>query len=208
MEKLMDFDTWAKTYVPQEVKYVAVFDPMSGAVQSVGPDHAFQNIENKIYIDAETAESVIKGEIKISSCVIDLSSNTFEISEIKSIVKIDDVLHRIIDQKYSDIAKNDLFLTYNRQAKTLDIQLSEEYGGTRILADEFQPVKLKRIIWDGDTQMDFLVTDYNDPNVLFDLFCVKINDLKGQTYTINNFEYEKFSIYTRRLFKNCVIEII
>lgn len=208
MEKIIDFDTWIKNYVPQKIKYVAVFDPMTGTVQSVGPEHAFQNVKNKVIIDSETAESVINGEIKISSCIVNLISNSFEISETHGIVKIFDDLHRIIDMKYSEVEKNDLFLTYNRLSKTLDIQISEEYGGTRKLPDQFQPVQPKTIVWDGDKQMDFLVTDYNDPNLLFDVFSVKINELKGKTYTIDNFDYEKFSIFTRRLFKNYVIEIL
>ena len=85
MEKIIDFDNWLAEYVPLEITYVAVFDPSTGSVISVGPSHAFKNEKNKISIDQETAESIIEGKIKINSCVIDLSANTLEIAEIKHI---------------------------------------------------------------------------------------------------------------------------
>ena len=54
--------------------------------------------------------------------------------------------------------------------------------------------------------MNFLITDYNDPNLLFEMISVKINDLIGKSKIFKELEYENFSIYTRRIFKNCVIE--
>jgi hypothetical protein len=206
MEKIIDFDHWLADYAPLEITYVAVFDPSTGSVISVGPSHAFENEKNKISIDQETAESIIEGKIKINSCVIDLSANTLEIAEIKHIFKIDDVLHRIVDKKWSTLEKPELYLTYNSTKKFLKIELSEEIGGTKKLPKKFYPIHKKKIIWDGDTKMNFLITDYNDPNLLFEMISVKINDLIGKSKIFKELEYENFSIYTRRIFKNCVIE--
>ena len=206
MEKIIDFDNWLAEYVPLEITYVAVFDPSTGSVISVGPSHAFENEKNKISIDQETAESIIEGKIKINSCVIDLSANTLEIAEIKHIFKIDDVLHRIVDKKWSTLEKPELYLTYNSTKKFLKIELSEEIGGTKKLPKKFYPIHKKKIIWDGDTKMNFLITDYNDPNLLFEMISVKINDLIGKSKIFKELEYKNFSIYTRRIFKNCVIE--
>jgi hypothetical protein len=206
MEKIIDFDNWLAEYVPLEITYVAVFDPSTGSVISVGPSHAFKNEKNKISIDQETAESIIEGKIKINSCVIDLSANTLEIAEIKHIFKIDDVLHRIVDKKWSTLEKPELYLTYNSTKKFLKIELSEEIGGTKKIPKKFYPIHKKKIIWDGDTKMNFLITDYNDPNLLFEMISVKINDLIGKSKIFKELEYENFSIYTRRIFKNCVIE--
>jgi hypothetical protein len=206
MEKIIDFDNWLAEYVPLEITYVAVFDPLTGSVISVGPSHAFENEKNKISIDQETAESIIEGKIKINSCVIDLSANTLEIAEIKHIFKIDDVLHRIVDKKWSTLEKPELYLTYNSTKKFLKIELSEEIGGTKKLPKKFYPIHKKKIIWDGDTKMNFLITDYNDPNLLFEMISVKINDLIGKSKIFKELEYKNFSIYTRRIFKNCVIE--
>jgi len=207
MEKIMDFDEWYANYKPQEPEYVAVFDPFNGAVKSVGPKHAFENEQNKISIDRETAELIIEGKVKISSCVIDPTAQTLEIAEVKNIHKIDDVLHRIQDAAYAaDIEKPDLYITYESETKILTVELSEELEGTKKLPEKFQPVKPKKVIWDGATEMDFLITEYNDPNILFEMISVKINDLKGKSVVFENIDYPRFSIYTRRIFKNCLIE--
>jgi hypothetical protein len=203
MEEIIDFDKWVSEYTPPVIVFVAVYDSETGAVKSVGPSHAFKNEKYKIEIDAEIAESIINSEIKIHHCFVDIASNTLEIAEIKNIFKIDDVLHRIISKDFSVAEKIDVYLTYSSKNKILKIQLSEAFGGTK---KSKTPVKTRAIVWDGDTEMRFLVTEYNDPNLIFEIFSVKINDLIGKTVTIKNINYDKFSVYTRRLFKNYVIE--
>lgn len=206
MAELMDFDEWAKNYKPTPVEYVAVYDPLTGQVISVGPSYAFTEESHKLLLDQETAESIIEGTTKISSCVIDLDSNVLEITEIKNIFKIDDVLHRIVGKEWSDIKKPDLYITHDSKSKTLTFELSEDLGGTKKLSDEFQPVKLRKIVWDGETEMEFLVTEYNDPNLLYEMLSVKINELIGKSKVFENIDYGKFSVYTRRLFRNYIIE--
>ena len=203
MEKIIDFDTWYAEFKPLPVEYVAVFNPETGAVISVGPSHAFKDEKYKIPVDQELAESIINAEIKINSCLVDINSNSIEIAEIKSVFKIDDVLHRIISDKFSDIKKPDICLTYDSKKQTLKIELSKEFEGTY---NPKVPFKKRKIVWDGDTKMDFFITSYNDPNVLFQIISVKINDLVGKSKIIKNFNYENFSVYTRRLFKNYIIK--
>ena len=202
MEKILDFDQWYLNWKPTEVEYVAVFDSQTGAVLSVGPSHAFVDEKYKVPIDKETAESIISAEIKIDSCVIDINSNKLEVAEIKSVFKLDNVLHRIISIEYTDQKNSDIYLTYNSKNKSLKIELSTEFGGTKV---PVVPVKERRIVWDGDTEMNFFITDYNDPNVLFEIISIRIKDLVGKAKTFKNIEYKKFSVYTRRLFKNYVI---
>lgn len=203
MEEIIDFDKWYAEFKPQPVVYVAVFDPATGRVISVGPSHAFENEKNKIEIDNETAEAIINTEIKIHHCLVDINSKTLEIAEVKSIYKIDDVLHRVISKDYFDGDKVDVFLTYDSKKKTLKVQLSDEFGGTK---KSKKAVKQRNIVWDGDTEMKFLITEYNDPNLIFEMLSVKINELVGKTKTFKNIDYPKFSVYTRRFFKNYVIE--
>ncbi len=205
MEELMDFDEWLKNYKPTDPEYVAVYDPQNGEVRCVGPVHAFENEKHKIPVDREIAESIIEGKVNIGSCVIDLQSNVLEIAEVKNVFKIDDVVHRIISEEWSDIEIPDVYLTYTSADKKLVIELSEELGGTYKLPDQ-DLVKPRKIIWDGDVEMDFLITDYNDPNLLYELISVKISELIGNSKTIENINYDAFSVYTRRLFKNYVIE--
>jgi hypothetical protein len=202
MEKILDFDQWYLNWKPPVIEYVAVFDSQTGAVLSVGPSHAFVDEKYKVPIDKETAESIISAEIKIDSCVIDINSNKLEVAEIKSVFKLDNVLHRIISIEYTDQKNSDIYLTYNSKNKSLKIELSTEFGGTKV---PVVPVKKRRIVWDGDTEMNFFITDYNDPNVLFEIISVRIKDLAGKAKTFKNIKYKKFSVYTRRLFKNYVI---
>lgn len=189
-------------FVPPPVEYVAVYDPNTGSVMSVGPSHAFVNEKHKVPVDQELAESIINAEIKISSCVVNINSNSIEVAEIKNVYKIDDVLHRVISKEYSDCKNPEVYITHDLTKKTLRIELSEEFGGTRKPA---VAVKKRKVVWDGDTEMHFLITDYNDPNLLFETISVKINELVGKSKTIK-FNQTKFSVYTRRLFKNYVIE--
>jgi hypothetical protein len=202
MEKMIDFDQWYLDWKPPVVEYVAVFNPQTGAVLSVGPSHAFINEKHKVPIDKETAESIISAEIKINSCVININSNTLEVAEIKSVFKIDNVLHRIISVEYADNTNPDIYITYNSKNKSLRIEMSTEFGGTKV---PIVPVKKRNIVWDGDTELIFLITDYNDPNVLFDIISVRIKDLIEKSKTFKNIDHTQFSVYTRRLFKNYVI---
>jgi hypothetical protein len=158
-------------------------------------------------IERDIAELIIEGQIKISDCAVDPHSNTLEMIEIKNIFKIDDVLHRIISQEWTEIEKPDIYITFNSTANTLKFELTEEYSGTKKLDDKFQPVTPRKILWDGDTVLNFLVTDYNDPNILYKMISLKISDLISKSKIIKNVDVpSKFSVYTRRVFKNYVIE--
>jgi len=204
METVEDFDKWLAEYKPAPVKYVAVYDQLTGAVISVGPDYAFPNEACVVEIDSETALSIITAEIQIHHCQIDIHSGDLEIAETKTLNKLDDVLHRIPLIQYTDIAKPDVYLTYTAKSQTLKIQLSTEFGGTKKYKDAN---KQRKFVWDGSTVMDFLITEYNDPNLIYKMFSVKIDDLVGKTVTVKNIYYDNFSVYTRRLFKNYVIEL-
>jgi hypothetical protein len=193
METLIDFDAWLNNYPVEAVTYEAVYDEITGRVISIGPSYAFQNEKYKLPIDTDIAELVIEGKISISTCFVDIQNSVMEIAETKSVFKIDDVLHRIVSLEYAEFKNPDVILTYTNQSLTF--ALSDEYNGTR------------KINWDGETVMNFLITDYNDPNILYNMLSLKISDLVGKTVTVNNLDCPpKFSVYTRRLFKNYVIE--
>lgn len=187
-----------------ENSYSAVFDSESGQVISVGPSIAFLDKDHKVSIDPDIAEDIISGKIRISNCFVDIASGTFEIAEIKSIRKIDDVLHRIPLISFSDIDSPDLFCTVNRKNKTLKFELSTQLGGTKKVENK----KKRMIHWSGDTIMNFYITKYNDPHWIMHQVEVTINELNGKSKTIKNIDVpEKFSIFTRRILKNYVIEI-
>lgn len=203
MEEIISLELFDDIVFP-EIEYMAVFDPYTGQVNSVGPSFAFENDTHKIIIDKETAELIISGTIKISSCFIDLNSQTLEITEIKSIYKIDDVLHRIVDTQWTDVEIPEVYITYNSKKKTMKFELSENLNGTKKLNKSSAH---RKIMWDGDTVLNFLITDYNDPNVLYEMISMKISDLVKKSKIVKNLNLPKhISVYTRRVFKNYVME--
>lgn len=207
MEEVVDFETWLSTYQPPEIEFVAVYDPTTGAVVSVGPSTAFPDEKHILPIDKETATLILEAKITIHSCFVDSTAQTLEIAEVKSIFKIDDVLHRIISNVWTEVEKPEIYITHDSKNKTLKFQLSEEYSGTFVQAEKFQPIAKRKVLWDGDTVMNFLITDYNDPNVLYKMVSFKISDLIDNDVVVENIKVpEKFSVYTRRIFKNYVIE--
>lgn len=206
MEEMI-IDNLFDEIIISEQKFAATFDIKTGELLSVGPATAFEDVNNKIEIDQETAELIIEGKITMQSCFVNIDSDKLEFVESKTVVKIDDVLHRIPERKWADYDKIDLYIVYYSKNKTLKFQLSEEFQGTKKLPKKFQPIKIRRVKWDGNTIMDFLITDYNDPNVVHSSISLSINDLISQNKIIKNIDLSNNnSIYTRRIFKNCVVE--
>lgn len=190
------------------VTYSALFDPITGEVLSVGPSTAFPNKNNVVPVEKEIAEMIIEGDINIIDCAVDVRNMTFEIVEKKIVSKIDDVLHRVIDVNWTTIDNPDIYVTYDKDKSMITVELTEEFNGTHILPEKYQPVVKRNIIWNGDTKLNFYVTEYNDPNILYSKFDVLLKDLVDSKIVITDLEVpEKFSIYTRRVLKNYVLEI-
>ena len=207
--ELPDFDEWIKNYQPPVVKYLAAFDIDTGKVLAVGPDHGLpkDKYPNTISIPNETAENIISGEIRLDKCFVDPTMGELEITEVKDLHTIDDILHRIIDKKWTEIEKPDVYLTYDKSQKKLIIELSEEFGGSYKLDEKFKPIAKRKIFWDGNTKLNFLITDYNDPHVIHDIIEIQMSDLGEQPLELKDLDFpKKYSIYTRRLFKNYVME--
>ena len=206
--EIPDFDEWIANYKHKPVAYNAAFDVETGRVLSVGPDHAVnkKEFENVIPLEADIAEKIISSEISMSKCFIDPDQGELEIVERRDLYKIDDVLHRIIVRKYSEIKKPDIYLEHNAKTNILSVELSEEFGGTYKQQKGIDVVK-RKMFWNGETQLDFTITDYNDPNIVTDNFSVTINDLIGNKVELKELNINRFfSVYTRRLFKNYMIE--
>lgn len=191
----------------EEIKYGVAYSTDDGSIRAAGPISGLSGFSNIVEIDQETAEKLINGQILMTNCFVDLSSGSFEITEIKSLYKIDDLLHRIVQRKWSEVRKPDLVITYSVSENNFKVEITEEYGGTYIQSTEYQPVIKRKFFWDGETVMDFLITDYNDPHIIYDQFSIKLNDLIGNYVIIKNINVPKnFSIYTRRLFKNYILD--
>lgn len=201
MEEIIDIDQWLAEYIPPPVNFLASFDISTGRILAVGPAHAFNESDHTVSIDQETAEMIIEGRINLDTCSVDVVGDSFVVSETRAVYKIDDVLHRIIDVEHAEFKKPDVYLTADNNSIT--IELTEEFGGTR----KIENAKKKKINWAGNTSMNFFITDYNDPNIVYNVFSVKISDLVGDKVVMLGINMpKKFSVYTRRLFKNYIIE--
>jgi hypothetical protein len=206
MEEMIEFEDFVKNIQLPELTYSATFNPTTGAVISVGPSHAFVDEQHKISLDRETAEQIIDGTIKVNSCFVDITGGKLEIAEIQSVYKIDDVLHRIIEKKWSAITKPEIYISYDRIKKTLTVELTEEYFGTKKVPKKYHPISKRKVIWSGETEMSFLITDYNDPNILYRMVSLTVSDLVEKKKIFKDIELpDRFSVYTRRIFKNYVL---
>jgi hypothetical protein len=191
---IKDFLEWMQTIPQQEIKYYAVFDPASGNVLGIYPGHSCPDTASKIEVDEEISQSVLEGKTLLSSYVVDTEENSLEIIENKSLSKIDDVLHRIIDLSWSNVDDPDITIHAFKETKKLKIELSEKF------------YKSRKIYWDGSTEMLFLITDYNDPNGLHDTVSITIDKLFESKQLEFDVEFpEDFSVYTRRIFKKYVM---
>lgn len=205
MEEIIDLEEYLKSLAIPEPEYAAVYDIETGRILSVGPSHAFEDVENKVIIDKEVAIDILENRLLIERCFIDPRTKKPVITEVRSLRKIDDILHRVIDVKWATADHFDLYISYNRKQKMLKFQLAEELGGTK----KIKTRKTKNnIALSGETKMDFMITDYNDPNIEHEAFSLTVSELVGKTKTFKNIELpETFSVYTCRLFDNYVLEV-
>lgn len=192
MEKVIDFDEWYLSNKTFEVEYWAVYDPDTGKVQGVYPNSSADAFKYKIKIDKDIGEAIGDGRISLFNCYIDFESDSLEIVEVQSLIKIDDILHRIIDSRWSDVQNPEL--TIKVKNNIVNFSLSEVVKSK------------KRIHYSGDTLMNFYITAYNDPNVLYEKITIQLDKLITDDiiFTINNLPI-KFSIYTRRIFKKYIV---
>jgi hypothetical protein len=203
MEGIIDFDKWLAEMTQTEIVYYAIYNPDTNAIIGVYPDHAAADHKFKIRIDAEMARSIFDGEVNPSFCIVDPETQEIEVVESNSLSKIYNVLHRITEAEFSDVDEPDIVLTYDKSTKILKVELNKNYGGTFSSATE---IKNKKIPWDTDTKMDFLFSNYNDPNIIDSVYSVKISDLVGNYKEFLEIDLpNNFSVYSNKLFKNYVI---
>lgn len=205
MEEVIDFNEWIDSRKDVELTYWAVYDVETGVIRGIYPNNSADQFPNKIEIDTELALSIQEGTTLLSSCFVDLSADVLEISQIKNLITIDDILHRVVENKWTTEIDNDIFIDYYTHDSKIEVSMASKFQGTR----EIQSSGTSRNIhWQTDTEMLLLITDYNDPNVVYYMLSLTIANLINQNKIFQNIQLDKqFSIYTRRLFKNYVMEI-
>jgi len=209
MEKGLDILNMFSSAKPIKIKYFAEYNSETGEIIKVGPEHAFTGVDRKIEIEEDFAISILKGETRFNKCYVDIVNNQLLLTEDKNVVGIDDLLHRIVDEKWADHDDPYIFLTYNKKNKSIKIEMTEKYYGTKKWPKKYDNFTKRRVHWAGESIMNFIVTEYNDPTIIFGTFSVSANDLvdKSVTIQLEDFDKEDFSIFTRRIFKNYSIKI-
>ena len=196
MEEKLDlapFDEWIKTLEIPEESYFFEFDA-DGNVIALHPGFSANNVKNKIQVDLDVALGIYERGETLQHYKVDIIANKVikvNLVSITGLTKIDDVLHRVIDKKWSKISRPDVSIEYDRVVSLLTFKLN--------------PL-LKTIEWQGDQDMVFLITEYNDPNVLQEMISFNVNELVKYPHRFRLKLPEKFSIYTRRIFDKYTYE--
>lgn len=198
MEEKLDlapFDEWIKTLEVPEETYFFEFDN-DGNVIALHPGVSVATIKNKVQVDIDIALGIYERGDTLKHYKVDITSGRIlkvNLSSITGLTKIDDVLHRVIDKRWTNVTKPDISIEYNRDNSLLTFKIN--------------PL-LKTVEWQGDQDMVFLLTAYNDPNILQEMISFNVNELVKypQRFTLDL--PEKFSIYTRRIFDKYTYEDI
>lgn len=196
MEEIIDFDEWIKNFAPTEPEYYAIYDIDTGAVTGIYPEHSSREIENRIKIERELAESIFEGKVMMTNCFIDLTSDTLEVIQTHTLRKIDDILHRIINKEFSSITDPDIMITHTVEQGMIKFQISEN-------------IMNKKIKWSGDTEMRFLVCSYNDPHKILEIIKFRLDEMTDAIIEYKLITSDiNFSLFTTRIFKKYLLERI
>jgi hypothetical protein len=194
-QELMDFDKWIEIQQNNVIEYYAVYNA-SGEVTSIGPSTSVLHHATTIKIDDDIALAIFDGRENLFSYRVDLITKTLirlNNFATHTLTKIDDVLHRVIDRKWSKINSPDILICHDTTTSKLIFSMDNKY---------------KKNIWEGDTEMNFLITEYNDPNILLQLITFKVGDIASSDKIFSVDSSTKFSVYTRRLFDQYVIDTL
>jgi len=192
MEEITDFDKWLQEIVIEPIEYYAIYDPQTSEVIGVYPKNSARDIEHKVLIDLELAESILEGKVSLRSFSVDEVDDILQVVQTQSIRKIDDILHRVVSQEFATFEEADLHVTYNTELTEITLSLVEK-------------IKRKKIRWNNHTVLRFLITEYNDPHKIIQVITTTINDLynNDQTYQYTGAD-KNFSVFTSRVFKNYI----
>jgi hypothetical protein len=194
MEEITDFDKWLQTLIVEPVEYYAIYNPQTAEVVGIYPKNSAKDIEHKVLIDLDLAESILEGKISLRSCFVDDVDDTLQVVQTQSVRTIDDILHRVVSKEFAIFDEADLCITFNSELNTITLLLIEK-------------LKRKNIRWDNSTVLKFLITEYNDPHKVIQVITTTLENLYIADQT---FEYigtdKNFSVFTSRIFKNYIFE--
>ena len=191
------FDEWIKTVKIEEEEEEFFFSyDADGLVTGLHPKLGAIHFDKKIKVDIDTAHNIIEGKEHLRTFRVNtVTKELVKMSSFltSSLTRIDDILHRIIDKKWATFDEPDVTVRYIIDEAKLVFSLSPKHKG---------------VIWDGDVEMHFLITGYNDPNDLKGMLMFHVGDLVDHDKEFNLEIYGKFSVYTRRMFEKYIFEVV
>jgi hypothetical protein len=194
MEEITDFDKWLQTIVVEPIEYYAIYNPQTAEVIGIYPKNSARDIEHKVLIDLDLAESILEGKVSLRSCFVDEVDDILQVVQTQSVRQIDDILHRVVSREFATFDEADLCITFNSELNTITLLLIEK-------------LKRKNIRWGNSTVLKFLITEYNDPHKVIQVITTTLENLY---ITDQTFEYigtdKNFSVFTSRIFKNYIFE--
>lgn len=192
----MDFDEWVLDQKNSLPRFYFVFNSL-GAITGIYPQHAAQDLSNKIEIPDSLHNEILAGQLAVADLAIDILTHT--------ILKKEKILHfkesnsflRISDTQFSKEKNFEIYLNVDKNKSTVTVEASANLGGTR----PDQGVR-KILNFDENLVLKFYFTDYNDPNILYYIVEVKLINLLENKFSqkIGSLP-ENFAVFTRKIFE-------
>lgn len=176
----------------ENIKYFFIYSD-DGDVEAIQPNDRCDSNRYSIEVPDDIAALIHSNQETLRSYKIDIIKKCVVKKKSIDIISIDDVVHRIIEKKYSK-DDPDIEIRFDSLKKSLIFSLNSKHFKT---------------IWSGNTSLHFTITRYNDPNDILDFIHFNIEDLVSKDLEIDlSHVTERFSIYTRRIFKNYVMNYL
>ncbi len=128
-QELIDFDEWIKTVVVPETYYYVEFNE-SGVIQSLYSTETQEAAPNKIQVDQEFVSEIYDKGVSLAAYKFDRKLNKLvklAKLETQGLTKIDDILHRIIDKKWSKF--DDADISINHAGDFLNFTINDRHRG-------------------------------------------------------------------------------
>lgn len=194
----VDIDNILKEIFFTEIKYFVSYEEETGKILCFGPALAFKDVKNKIELDDDTANLIIRGKVFLQSCLVNLKTLKLDINVGKEEKTIDNILYKIPIKNNLLSNSSDLCLFYYSESMSLDVVLNSSYQRTDL-------IKKYNLL---DKKLELILSDYNDPNNIHRIIIIPFKDLIGNKITINDIFFDKnLSIYTKKIFIDYALEI-
>jgi hypothetical protein len=192
----MDFDSWLAEYVPKEIEYYAVYDPDTFLITGIYPSGPAQEKPYKIKIENILAEEIINGSVNLSRLSIDLENQELVIKENYIFSNQNYNFYRI-DSKIENLVNVSLTIKYVNSERSIYFIPSDNLIKTKEKFVEYKKPCL------------FYITSENDPNILYDTIHLELDNLFSSKKLIFPLDTcgKKFSVYTKKIFKNYYLTI-